>query len=108
MKYQELVEKLKRAVLESPGQSAPEVRRAAAFGPGTQVPDALRAYTQKVALHAYKVTDEEVESLKRAGWTEDQLFEVTAAAAPGAAVRRAERGTAVVREAASAEPTDTR
>jgi len=108
MRYSDLVEKVKNAVLASRGHTSPEVRRAAAFGPGTQVPDALRAYTQKVALHAYKVTDEDVEAMKRAGYSEDHIFEVTAAAALGAAIRRLERGLVVVQEAVTAEPTKTR
>ncbi|HJQ22259.1 MAG TPA: hypothetical protein VJ867_18115 [Gemmatimonadaceae bacterium] len=74
------------------------MRHAVAFGPGTQVPDALRAYVDKVALHAYRVTDADVAALKAAGYTEDQIFEITASAALGAALRRLERGIAVLQE----------
>lgn len=103
MRHRALVERLKSSVLEAPGHTRAEVRRAVAFGPGTQVPDALRSYADKVALHAYRVTDEDVEALKRAGYSEDQIFEVTAAAALGAAVRRLERGLAVLAEAEQAQ-----
>ena len=102
MRYRDLVERLKSSVLEGPGHTPAEVRRAVAFGPGTQVPDALRSYADKVALHAYRVTDEDVESLKRAGYSEDQIFEITASAALGAAVRRLERGLTLLEEARQA------
>jgi len=98
MRYREFVERLKSSVLDSPAHTSPAVRRAVAFGPGTQVPEALRSYTDKVALHAYRVTDDDVDALKRGGYTEDQIFEITAAAAVGAAVRRLERGLAVLHE----------
>src|SRR4051794_16829627 len=94
-RYAELVQQVRRAVLESRGTTSPDVRRGAAFGSGADVPEALRSYVQKVALHAYRVTDEDVTALKAAGYTEDQIFEVTAAAALGAAIRRLERGMAV-------------
>src|SRR4051812_24529180 len=85
-RYSELVHRVKRAVLDSPATTAPALRHAIAFGPGTQVPDALRTYVQKVALHAYRVTDEDVAAVKQAGYSEDQIFEITAAAALGAAI----------------------
>jgi len=50
-----------------------------------------------VARHAYKVTDEDLAGLLRAGNTEDALFEVTVAAALGAALGRLERGLAALR-----------
>ena len=98
MRYAELVDKTREAVLRSPGATDPALRHAVAFGPGTQVPDALRAYVDKVALHAYRVTDADVAALKAAGYTEDQIFEITASAALGAALRRLERGIAVLQE----------
>jgi alkylhydroperoxidase family enzyme len=98
MRHRELVDRLTASVLDSPGHTTSAVRRAVAFGPGTQVPDALRAYADKVALHAYRVTDEDVQALKAAGYSEDQIFEVTAAAAVGAAVRRLQRGLEVLEE----------
>lgn len=106
-RYQQLVERARAAVLESRGHTTPEVRRAVAFGPGTKVPEALRSYADKVALHAYRVTDEDVEALKRAGYSEDQIFEVTAAAALGAAIRRLERGLAVLEESGRPAPRGT-
>ncbi|HYC49466.1 MAG TPA: hypothetical protein VEB19_00025 [Gemmatimonadaceae bacterium] len=53
---------------------------------------------EKVAAHAWRVTDEDVEALTRAGHSEDAIFEVTAAAALGAAIMRLERGLIVLEE----------
>lgn len=55
-------------------------------------PDALRSYLQKVALHAYKVTDRDVEQLKAAGCSEDEIFELTLSAALGASRARLDQG----------------
>lgn len=41
----------------------------------------LEPYLQKVHLHAYRVTDEDVAALTAAGVSEDEIFEQTVAAA---------------------------
>ena len=64
---------------------------------GEDVPPALTAYVDKVALHAHTVTDADVVALQRAGNSDDALFEVTVAAALGAALGRLERGLAALR-----------
>ena len=56
-----------------------------------------------MALHAYKVTDEDLVALKRAGNSDDLLFEVTVSAALGAAMGRLERGLSALREASPPE-----
>jgi hypothetical protein len=61
------------------------------------LPATLAAYVDKVARHAYKVTDEDLAGLQRAGNSDDALFEVTVAAAAGAALVRLERGLAALR-----------
>jgi alkylhydroperoxidase/carboxymuconolactone decarboxylase family protein YurZ len=48
----------------------------------------LAAYLEKVRSGAYAVTDRDVESLKEAGVSEDEIFEATAAAAIGEGLRR--------------------
>ncbi len=48
-------------------------------------------------LHAYKVTDADVEELKRAGFSEDEIFEHTVAAAVAAGLERLEAGLRVLR-----------
>ena len=51
-------------------------------------PPELEHYLRNVRLHAYRVTDREVEELKAAGWSEDELFEHTVSAAVGAGLER--------------------
>jgi len=65
--------------------------------PGGGIPAALAAYADKVARHAYQVTDEDLAALQRAGTSDDALFEVTVSAALGAALGRLERGLAALR-----------
>jgi hypothetical protein len=62
------MEHLVETVLAGPGTLDPSIRRAAAEG--TDLPEALRGYLDKVARHAYKVTDEDVEALRVAGYSE--------------------------------------
>jgi alkylhydroperoxidase family enzyme len=52
------------------------------------------AYVNKVVLHAYKVTDEDIEALRQVGYSEDAIFEITLSAAIGAGRVRLERGLA--------------
>ena len=46
-----------------------------ASAPVTDAERALLEFTEIVNAHAYKVTDEDVEKLRRAGWSEDQIAE---------------------------------
>jgi alkylhydroperoxidase family enzyme len=88
------MQRLADAVLAGPGTLDPSIRRAAAEG--VDVPEALRAYLDKVARHAYKVTDEDVEALLAAGYSEDQIFEATVSCALGAGLRRLEAGLSAI------------
>lgn len=99
-RYERFVAKLTTAVLDSAGQTEPALRRAVAARRTSDIPAALRSYVDKVAQHAYKVTDDDIAALNRAGYSEDQIFEVTAAAAVGAALARMERGIALLKESA--------
>jgi alkylhydroperoxidase family enzyme len=85
---------LRAAVLDSDGHTD-RTLRAAAAGDG-ELPEALRAYVDKIHRHAYTVTDEDIAALRAAGYTEDQIFEVTAAAAVGAGMTRLEAGLAAI------------
>ncbi|MBV7335138.1 hypothetical protein KFU94_44250 [Chloroflexi bacterium TSY] len=60
------------------------------------VPKHWQTYVNKVALYAYRVTNEDVTHLKENGYSEDEIFEVTIAAAMGAARSRLERGLALL------------
>jgi alkylhydroperoxidase family enzyme len=50
----------------------------------------MSAYLAKVRGGAYAVTDDDVEQLKGSGFTEDEIFEQTVAAAVGEGLRRLE------------------
>lgn len=65
--------------------------------PERPAPPELARYLQKVRLHAYKVTDEDVEQLKRAGFTEDEIFEHTVSAAVAAGLERLDAGLGTLR-----------
>ena len=122
-RYAAYTARLVDAVLTQPGHTPPELRRAivaraggrAAFplstsverGSGGEDPlsgtergtvgEDLAAYVDKVAKHAYKVTDDDLGRLQQAGHSDDALFEVTVSAALGAALARLERGLAMLR-----------
>ena len=53
-------------------------------------PPAMEAYLAKVRDRAYTVTDADVDELKAAGLSEDEIFEQTVAAAVGEGLRRLE------------------
>ena len=65
--------------------------------PERPAPPELRAYLEKVRLHAYQVTDGDIERLKTAGFSEDEIFEHTVAAAVAAGLERLDAGLAVLR-----------
>jgi alkylhydroperoxidase family enzyme len=65
--------------------------------PDRAVPDEMRSYLGKVRLHAYEVTDRDVDELKAAGFTEDEIFEQTVSAAVGAGLERIDAGLATLR-----------
>lgn len=100
-RHTEAIDRVAAAVLGTPGDTDPELRAAveryaAVLGgrPGDvpELPDDLRAYVEKVARHAYKVTDADVDGLREAGYSEDAIFELTLAAALGAAQARLSAG----------------
>lgn len=108
-RYAPFTKRLVDSVLTTPGQAPSELRRAVAAraarlgggagatGEPDGVPAPLVGYIDTVARHAYKVTDADVTALQRAGHSDDALFEVTVAAALGAALGRLERGLATLR-----------
>jgi len=60
--------------------------------PERPAPAELDHYLEKVRLHAYKVTDGDVEELKGAGLTEDEIFEHTVSVAVAAGLERLDAG----------------
>ncbi|MFL6193462.1 MAG: hypothetical protein ACJ75H_04785 [Thermoanaerobaculia bacterium] len=105
-RYADRVDRLRKDVLEGRGETSPGLRQAAAAraaelggGPATpreDIPEGLREYVDTVALHAYRVTDEDVGRLRRNGYSEDEIFEASIATALGAALARLEAGLAAL------------
>ena len=94
MRYEAFRQRLVDAVLTTPGDTPSALRRAVLER--GKLPAPLAFYVDKVALHAYKVTDADVAALAQAGHSEDAIFEVTVAASLGAALYRLERGMGAV------------
>jgi alkylhydroperoxidase family enzyme len=53
---------------------------------------AMAAYLEQVRTRAYSLTDADLEALKAAGLSEDEIFEQTVAVAVGEGLRRLEAG----------------
>lgn len=81
---------LRRAVFDGPGATDADLRRAAGAGMG--VPAPWTSYVEKVRDASYRITDADLEGLREAGCSEEQVFEMTVAAATGAALKRLEAG----------------
>ena len=109
-RHTESMQRMVDAILTTPGDTKTALRRAiearaAAYGgrPGqekaseVEVPANLTTYVDKVALHAYKTTDADIEKLLQAGYSEDAIFEITLSAALGAGRARLERGLAALK-----------
>jgi len=62
--------------------------------PDRPAPPEFAAYLAKVRDEAYKVTDADVQALKDAGYSDDEIFEQTVSAAVGAGLHRLEEGLA--------------
>lgn len=72
------------AILESKFYSRPELEAIARDyrNAGLDSVDvAIMAFAEKVALHAYKVTSEDVDNLRRHGLSDEEIFDVTLTAA---------------------------
>jgi len=92
------VNALRHAVFQSPGSTEPPVRLAAARG--GDLPESLGAYAAKVRDQSYRITDADFAGLTAAGLSDDAIFEITIAAAVGAALHRLDAGMRAVRGSA--------
>jgi hypothetical protein len=98
-RHAEALARLEGRLRHGPGELPPQIRAAAIDG--HPLPDPLaQGYVETVRRHAYKVTDRHLDELAEAGWTDDQVFELTVAAAFGAAKRRLDVGLRAFGEAA--------
>jgi hypothetical protein len=95
-RHRDLIEVLEAAILGGPGVLAPDLRRAAARNEG--VPEPYTGFADRVHHHAYRTTDEHVAALRAAGADQDAVFEITIAAAYGAARARFDAGLRAVQE----------
>jgi alkylhydroperoxidase family enzyme len=96
-RYPRLHTKLRYAVLDAPATADATLRRAAYCGEGLAEP--LSGYVEKLRRHAYRVQDDDIEQLHDAGYSEDQILEVTVAAALGAGDTRLRVGLSALNEA---------
>jgi len=83
-RFETLRDATRKAVLDSPGSTAPELRRAVATA---AAPPPLFALVEKIHSRPHTVTDQDLDSL-RSSYDDDQLFEIIIAAAFGAASDR--------------------
>jgi hypothetical protein len=106
--YPEKVAKVVQALLTGPAHVTPSLRQAIAartaivdeaVPPVEAVPDYLSVYLDKIALCAYRITDEDIQHLKNVGYDEDEIFEITLCAALGTGLIRVERGLAALKGA---------
>ena len=86
-------------VLRGPGRASIAARRAAFDNTG--VDERVRPLIDKVARHAWKVTDGDVAAAKANGVSEDEIFELVVCAAVGQASRQLQSALNAV-DAASA------
>jgi hypothetical protein len=101
-RHADVLTRLEARLRAGPGELSPQTRAAAIDA--DPLPDPLaQAYVETIRRHAYKLTDRRLEELAQAGWSDDQLFELTVAAAFGAAKRRLDAGLAAL-DAAGAPP----
>ena len=83
-----------RRALEGEGKVSLEARRAAFAGEG---PESIRGLIEKVAQHAYKVTDEDLVAAKQY-FSEDEIYELVVCAAYGRAQRIQKAAEAAIAE----------
>ena len=99
-RHTEAMERVAEAILETPGDANAELRQAVeafAAGRADELPENLRPFVEKVTKNAYKVVDADIDRLREAGYSDDAIFELTLAAALGAARMRLDAGLAAMR-----------
>jgi hypothetical protein len=84
-------------VMEGAGEASTSERQAAFHNSGLAGP--LGALVDKVARHAYRVTDEDITAARVSGRSEDQVFEIVVCAAIGQATRQYDTALAALEAA---------
>jgi len=88
-------------VLVGAGKASPSERRAAFNNSGLAEP--LAALAEKVARHAYRVADEDINAARGSGVSEDEVFEIVVCAAIGQATRQYDAALAALKAATGKE-----
>ncbi len=86
-----------RVAIPATGYDPLIARLRQAARPNREAPPAFVAYLDKVRRHAYEITDEDLQALKDAGYSEDAIFEQTVSVAVAAGLERLEAGLGVLR-----------
>ncbi len=97
-----LVAALESGVLDGNGSVPAEVRRALAAG--GEIPEQLAGYADQVRDRAWEITDADLAEVTGAGYSEDQVYEVTVAVALGEGLRRVTAGLAALEASAGRDP----
>lgn len=91
---------LMRRILEGAGRVSISERRAAFNNSGLE--GAAAVLVDKVAMHADRVTDQDIKAVRESGLSEDQIFEIVVCAAVGQANRQYDAALAALDVATSA------
>ncbi len=94
-------EALTKRILEGEGKAPPSERRAAFNNSGLAEP--AGTLVDKVARHAYRVTEEDITAARVSGLSEDQIFETVVCAAIGQATRQYDTALAALEAATGKE-----
>jgi hypothetical protein len=96
-RHADVMQRLHDAVLGAEAALPYETRLALASG--QEIPDDLEPYADKVARHAYRVTEKDLAALRDAGYDDDAIFEITVAVALGVGLHRRDVGLAAIEAA---------
>jgi len=88
-------------ILEGDGKASPSERRAAFNNIG--LAESAATLVDKVARHAFRVTDEDFSAVRESGLSEDQVFEIVVCAAIGQATRQYDAAFAALEAATASE-----
>jgi hypothetical protein len=102
-RYSQKIERVQERVLDGPGMLEPS-RRRLAFEGRALGDDLADRYVRNIRQNAYKITERDVDELRRAGWTEDRIFELSISAAFGAARQRLDAALRAVDAARTSPP----
>ena len=102
-RYSKRIRALEERLLEGPGVLRPEKRRDVA-GAGHAGEPVADAYIGRIRSAAYTIVDGTIDKLKAAGWTEDEIFELSICTAFGSARHRLHAGLNAIEGARDLEP----